>query len=103
MRLEARSAVSRTALVMAPVGAIVVTLLICALLVAAAGAPVGRAYLLLLEGGFGSRFAWSETLTRATPLILTGLAVAVAVGSLVVLGFRWRQLPYLGALLGGRP
>lgn len=78
MRLEARTAVSRTALVMAPVGAIVVTLLICALLVSLAGAPVGKAYLLLLEGGFGSRFAWSETLTRATPLILTGLAVAVA-------------------------
>lgn len=35
--------------------------------------------------------------------LLFGLAVAVAVGSLVVLGFRWRQLPYLGALLGGRP
>ncbi|MFJ5382864.1 ABC transporter permease [Cupriavidus sp. CER94] len=78
MRLEARTAVSRTALVMAPVGAIVVTLLICALLVSLAGAPVGKAYLLLLQGGFGSRFAWSETLTRATPLILTGLAVAVA-------------------------
>lgn len=78
MRLEARTSVSRTALVMAPIGAIVVTLLVCALLVAAAGAPVGKAYLLLLEGGFGSRFAWSETLTRATPLILTGLAVAVA-------------------------
>ncbi|RZT31423.1 ABC transporter permease [Cupriavidus agavae] len=78
MRLEARTAVSRTALVGAPLAAIAVTLLICAALVAAAGAPVGRAYLLLLEGGFGSRFAWSETLTRATPLILTGLAVAVA-------------------------
>nr|WP_315594364.1 ABC transporter permease [uncultured Cupriavidus sp.] len=78
MRLEARTAVSRTALVLAPVGAIVVTLLICAALVACAGAPVGKAYLLLLDGGFGSRFAWSETLTRATPLILTGLAVAVA-------------------------
>lgn len=78
MRLEARTGTSRAALVMAPVGAIVVTLLICALLVACAGAPVGKAYLLLLEGGFGSRFAWSETLTRATPLILTGLAVAVA-------------------------
>ena len=50
----------------------------CALLVAWAGAPVGRAYALLFEGGFGSRFAWSETLTRATPLILTGLAAAVA-------------------------
>jgi simple sugar transport system permease protein len=54
------------------------TLLITSLLVAWAGAPVGRAYALLLEGGFGSRFAWSETLTRATPLILTGLAAAVA-------------------------
>jgi simple sugar transport system permease protein len=39
---------------------------------------VGRAYLALLEGGFGSRFAITETLTRATPLILTGLAAAVA-------------------------
>jgi ABC-type uncharacterized transport system permease subunit len=46
--------------------------------VAWAGAPVGRAYALLLEGGFGSRFALTETLTRATPLILTGLAAAVA-------------------------
>ena len=55
-----------------------VTLLISSLLVAWAGAPVGRAYALLLEGGFGSRFAWTETLTRATPLILTGLAAAVA-------------------------
>ncbi|QET06220.1 ABC transporter permease [Cupriavidus pauculus] len=78
MRLEARTSVSRLALFGAPFGAIVVTLAVCALLVAWAGAPVGRAYLLLLEGGFGSRFAWSETLTRATPLMLTGLAVAVA-------------------------
>jgi ABC-type uncharacterized transport system permease subunit len=46
--------------------------------VAWAGAPVGQAYGLLLQGGFGSRFAWTETLTRATPLILTGLAAAVA-------------------------
>jgi ABC-type uncharacterized transport system permease subunit len=46
--------------------------------VAWAGAPVGQAYALLLEGGFGSRFALTETLTRATPLILTGLAAAVA-------------------------
>lgn len=78
MRLEARATVSRIALVAAPVGAVAATLLICALLVAWAGAPVGQAYLKLLEGGFGSRFAWSETLTRATPLMLTGLAVAVA-------------------------
>ena len=58
--------------------ALAFTLLVTSLLVAWAGAPVGRAYALLLEGGFGSRFAWAETLTRATPLILTGLAAAVA-------------------------
>ena len=78
MRLERRTAVSRSALVVAPLAAVAATMLICALLVAWAGAPIGRTYLLLLEGGFGSRFALTETLTRATPLILTGLAVAVA-------------------------
>ena len=62
----------------APFIAVAVTLVITSALVAWAGAPVGRAYALLLEGGFGSRFAWSETLTRAVPLILTGLAAAVA-------------------------
>jgi simple sugar transport system permease protein len=78
MRLEPRAEVSRAAQLTAPFFAVVFTLMITSLLVAWAGAPVGRAYALLLEGGFGSRFAWSETLTRATPLILTGLAAAVA-------------------------
>ncbi len=62
----------------APLLAIAFTLGVSSLLVAWAGAPVGQAYALLLEGGFGSTFAWSETLTRATPLMLTGLSAAVA-------------------------
>ena len=78
MQLERRAQASRTMLLAAPIGAVLATLLVTSLLVAWAGAPVGRAYALLLEGGFGSRFAWTETLTRATPLILTGLAAAVA-------------------------
>jgi len=78
MRLERRRDVSAVLLLAAPLGAIVATLLVTSLLVAWAGAPVGRAYALLLEGGFGSRFAITETLTRATPLIFTGLAAAVA-------------------------
>jgi len=78
MRLERRAAVSRLALLLAPVAAMAFTLGVTSLLVAWAGAPVGRAYALLLEGGFGSRFALTETLTRATPLIFTGLAAAVA-------------------------
>jgi simple sugar transport system permease protein len=78
MRLERRARVPRALLLGAPLAAIAVTLLLTSALVAWAGAPVGRAYVLLLEGGFGSRFAITETLTRATPLILTGLAAAVA-------------------------
>ncbi len=78
IRLEKRTQTSRTALLLAPVGAITFTLLVSALLVLWAGAPVGRTYAALLQGGFGSVFAWTETLTRATPLILTGLAATVA-------------------------
>ncbi len=78
MRLEPRPEISRAAQIAAPFAAIAVTLVVVSLLVAWAGVPVGNAYLLLLEGAAGSGFAISETLTRATPLILTGLAVAVA-------------------------
>jgi nucleoside ABC transporter membrane protein len=45
--------------------------------------PLGRSLAafrlgLLLKGALGSTFALTETLTRATPLIFTGLAAAVA-------------------------
>jgi len=78
MRLERRPSASRLALLLAPVGAVAFTLAVGTLLVLWAGAPVGQAYARLLVGGFGSVFAWSETLTRAIPLILTGLAATVA-------------------------
>ena len=78
MRIEPRGELSRTWMVAAPFAAIAVTLGLAALFVGWAGAPLGRTYVAIFDGGFGSRFAWSETLTRATPLILTGLAVAIA-------------------------
>ncbi len=78
MRLEKRSQTSPAALFLAPVGAVLFTLAISALLVLWAGAPVAQTYGLLLKGGFGSVFALSETFTRAIPLILTGLAATVA-------------------------
>jgi ABC-type uncharacterized transport system permease subunit len=78
MRLEKRNQSSAVAMALAPVGAVGFTLLIASLLVLWAGAPVGQTYALLLKGGFGSVFALSETLTRAIPLMLTGLAAAVA-------------------------
>ncbi len=78
MRLERRTQTSAAALVLAPLGAVAFTLLVSSLLVLWAGAPVGQTYGLLFRGAFGSLFAWSETLTRAVPLILTGLAATVA-------------------------
>ena len=78
MRLEKRPHTSRLALLLAPVGAVLFTLLVSALLVWWAGADVAQTYGLLLRGGFGSVFALSETFTRAIPLMLTGLAAAVA-------------------------
>lgn len=78
MRLEPREHTPLATRLLAPVAAVAAALALCALLVAWTGAPVLRAYGLLLEGAAGSRFALTETLTRATPLILTGLAAAVA-------------------------
>src|SRR4029434_5070851 len=54
------------------------SLVLAALPLAVAGAPIGRAYALMAQGAAGSVFALTETLTRATPLMLTGLAAAVA-------------------------
>ena len=78
MRLEKRNQSSALVLLMAPFGAAAFTLLVSGLLVLWAGAPVAQTYGLLFKGGFGSVFALSETLTRAIPLILTGLAATVA-------------------------
>jgi general nucleoside transport system permease protein len=78
MRLEQRTHTPYAVAIAAPVCAVAFTLLLCAALIVWAGAPIGRAYIVLFDGAFGSRFALGETLTRATPLILTGLAAAVA-------------------------
>ena len=78
MALQRRTEVSPLALALAPLSAIALTLGVAALLVAWAGAPVRQTFGAMLAGGFGSIFAWTETLTRAVPLMLTGLAAAVA-------------------------
>ncbi len=78
MRLEKRNGVTPAVLGAAILLAVGFVLLISTLLVIWAGAPVGKTYMLLAKGAFGSVFAWTETLTRAVPLIFTGLSVAVA-------------------------
>jgi ABC-type uncharacterized transport system permease subunit len=64
--------------VLAPVGAVAFTLLVSALLVLWAGAPVGRTYALLLQGRLRLGLRLERNADRAIPLILTGLAATVA-------------------------
>jgi len=61
-----------------PLAALGVTVLIGSVLAMVAGADPFATLGLILRGAAGSRFALLETLNRATPLIFTGLAVAVA-------------------------
>jgi general nucleoside transport system permease protein len=78
MRLEARQTISRIAPFISGLAAILFTLAISGALVLWAKADVASAYVAIYEGALGSRFAITETLTRATPLMLTGLAAAIA-------------------------
>jgi simple sugar transport system permease protein len=78
MRLEPRSDTSLSHLVLYPLFAVIVTLVISGILVLFSGeSPLAVIYL-VAKGAAGSTFALLETLTRATPLIFTGLAAAVA-------------------------
>ena len=78
MRFEPRERVSVLAAAAAPLAGVAVALLLCSVLILWTGESVLEAYWLLLKGAFGTKFAITETLSRATPLILTGLAAAVA-------------------------
>jgi len=78
MRFERREHRSPVLIVVAPLLAVLLALVLAGVLIAIAGAPVPEAYWRILTGAFGSRLSATETLTRATPLILTGLAAAVA-------------------------
>jgi simple sugar transport system permease protein len=78
MRLEPIAAPSPMLSVAYPAAAIAATFAIASALVLAAGASPLDVFALVAKGAAGSQFALFETLTRATPLIFTGLAVAVA-------------------------
>jgi general nucleoside transport system permease protein len=63
------------------------TLLLFSLFLLVQGQPALDAIGLIVEGAFGSSFAWQSTLLRASPLMLTALCVALpAQVGLVVIG-----------------
>jgi ABC-type uncharacterized transport system permease subunit len=58
--------------------AVTLSLIVCAILLNAAGADIGKAFYSIYKGAFGSWRAIIKTMIKATPLILCGIAVTVA-------------------------
>ncbi|MGM0875700.1 MAG: ABC transporter permease [Bacillota bacterium] len=61
-----------------PVVSTMVALIICALFIVLNGMNPLTVYSKMLQGAFGSSFGISETLVKATPLLLCGLGVSIA-------------------------
>ncbi|MEA3335235.1 MAG: ABC transporter permease [Chloroflexota bacterium] len=78
LKLERRMEPSRTANIVVPIVSVVLGLLAGAVLLALVGVNPLETYKAMAEGALGSTYAISETLVRAIPLMLTGLAVSIA-------------------------
>lgn len=78
MRLEQIANPSTARQLGFPALAIAATVAVASLLVMLAGADPLATFGLIAKGAAGSKFAALETLNRATPLIFTGLSIAVA-------------------------
>jgi ABC-type uncharacterized transport system permease subunit len=78
IRLEPRAVVPRWLSPVATVAAVALALVISGIIIAAVGGDPVRSYLHILNAAFGSVGVVSDTLVKATPLLLTGLACALA-------------------------
>jgi len=78
IRIEPRDAPGRLMTLGVPVLSAVIALVLASVPLFFAGANIATAYAEMARGVFGSVFSFTEVLTRATPLIFTGLAATLA-------------------------
>ena len=107
MRAAATDAIADIAL---PVAALIGALLLFGLFVWLGGVSPVETWVLLFKGAFGDWFSWQNTLSRAAPLMLTALCVALPAraglviiggeGALVLGGLAAAALPYAITLPG---
>src|SRR5258706_607440 len=93
-----------------PVGALAAAMLLFGLFVAILGQSPLEVYGLIYKGAFASSFSWQNTLSRAAPLILTALCVALpAQAGLMIIGGEGALVlgglaaAVIGHALGGAP
>lgn len=77
-RIEPRNETTARGRALAVGVALAASLVLCALLFLAVGVSPFAAFQSLVQGAFGTWRAATETLVKATPLIFTGLATAIA-------------------------
>lgn len=75
---EKRKTVSKTAVIVVPFVSFAASLLLTGLLLLAFGANPVATFQAMFKGAFGSGRAFTETLVKAIPLMLTGLGVMIA-------------------------
>ena len=78
IRIEPREMPSKWWTIGIPIISAFIALLLASIPLTLAGANILEAYRQMANGIFGSTFAFTEMLTRATPLIFTGLAATIA-------------------------
>jgi simple sugar transport system permease protein len=77
-RIEKRKPLPGWARIVIPIAAIVATLILSAIPILIAGGHLWKSYFYLFYGALGTRFNLLETFVKASPLLMTGLAVAFA-------------------------
>ena len=78
VRIIKREPLPGWARIVIPIAAVVATLILSAIPILIAGGELFKSYFYLFYGALGTRFNLLETFVKASPLLLTGLAVAFA-------------------------
>lgn len=77
-RIIKRKPLPGWAKIVIPIAAILATLILAAIPILLAGGHLWKSYYYLFHGALGTRYNLLETFVKASPLLLTGLAVAFA-------------------------
>ena len=77
-RIVKRKPLPGWAKIVIPIAAIIMTLILSAIPILIAGGNFWKSYYYLFYGALGTRFNLLETFVKASPLLMTGLAVAFA-------------------------
>jgi general nucleoside transport system permease protein len=78
LRIVKREPLPGWARIVIPIAAVVATLILSSIPILIAGGELWKSYFYLFYGALGTRFNLLETFVKASPLLLTGLAVAFA-------------------------